>query len=43
MRLDGVYLDSQFSRPRARRKRPLMYWLAKLRRWLRRGGMYLYG
>jgi len=38
MRLDGLYLDSQFPR---RRRRPFMYWLAKLRRWLRRGDIYL--
>jgi len=40
MRLDGLYLDSQFPRPRPRR-RPLLYWWAKLRRWLRRGALYL--
>jgi len=37
MRLDGLYLDSQFPR----RRRSFLYWLARLRRWLRRGDIYL--
>jgi hypothetical protein len=36
-----VYLDEEFRpRPQARR-RPLLYWLMRLRRWLRREGRYL--
>jgi len=36
-----VYLHEDFSRRPQARKRPLQYWLMRLRRWLRRGALHL--